>query len=687
MSQSGTDGRPARFDVRAAAAAAIVFGVLGGGAETQQGGKPSGDGRGREATADDRPAPTVHIPPPATKTKAAPTAPPAKPDEKPSAALRAEPEPTAPDAKPTGAAAPASKPAPALGQGLLSPEKAEALRADVEARLKALAPTSEGGEAKADADPAAKLAAKALSDILEDRRRRLDDYDKLNKELAGLAAPEDDPERKLAEAKSELADLKGRQEQPIETLLPPLFVQEGPIDEAGRAQMKEAIEATAKEVKDYRDKINSTPVDPEKEAKGSLAALRADRDRISQAIAAIKARTDGRADDPAPRSAAERKLAEERDVNLRIEAAVENLRLQVVEKKIVRTAKHAEFVTLERQRWGVRIKIGDKILTPMRERYKRLAEADERDLQRKAQAEQVKADRARDPIERYKAERLAELLDLKASVVKAQQATVAPIKPSLEEMSSQANRAQFNFQRIKNLIEESELSRVDVLTINADYRRLEPERKRIRREERDVVDKRLRDYTNMLTTVELNQIEDRLLDQIDLDDLLDKLPPGRHEEATAAWRELEELHSKLLAERREALKTLVSREQEVLAEIDRRLAILDDESSFVRTHLFWVRDQDPISLTTVGLAAGELRRLTRATLGLAGETMATGAWKKPGPDFLAASALVLALPLGIVRARRALKRRLAQCLPAPPPRAATAAGGVKVDMNPMVRQG
>ncbi|WP_165072786.1 coiled-coil domain-containing protein [Paludisphaera rhizosphaerae] len=689
MSQSGTDGRPARFDVRAAAAAAIVFGALSGGAETQQGGKPSGDGLSREAL-DDRPSSTVHIPAP-TRTKAAPVA---KPDEKPTPAApkteaappapKVEATPPAPEAKAAEGAAPAPKPAAAPGPGLFSPEEAQALRTEVDARLKALAPASEGGEAKADADPSAKLASKALGDVLEDRRRRLDDYDKLTKDLAGLASPENDPERKLAEANAELADLQRRSEQPVEALMPTIFAQDGPIDQAGRTQMKEAIEGIAKDVKAYQDKLESTPAVAEKEAKGPLADLKAERDRIAQGIAAIKARADGKDAAAPPRSAADRKLAEEKAVNLRVEAAVENLRLQIVEKKIARTAKQVEIAAADRKRWIARVKIGNKTLEPMQKRFQRLSDEDEKDLQRKAKAEQSKASIAQDAIERYRAERLGELLDLEAQVVRAEQAAVVAMEPSLVDMTTQANIAQANFQRIKVLVEESNLSRVDVLSINADYRRIDPERKRIRREERDAVDKRLRDYTNMLAGVELNQIEDRLLDQIDLDDLLDKLPVARHEAATGVWRDLEDKHSALLERRRTALKNLVGDQQEVLDAIDRRLATLDDESSFIRTHLFWVRDQDPISLSTMTVAAGELRRLTRASIGLAGEAITPTGWKRTAPEFLAASAVILALPLGIVRARRALKRRLAQCLPAPE---AATGGELKVDMKPVVHQG
>ncbi|AMV40621.1 hypothetical protein [Planctomyces sp. SH-PL62] len=688
MSQSESERRPPRFDVRAATAAALILGVLGGGgAEPQQAGKPSADGPAREVEIVD-PTPRAGKPSP---TEPTPT-PEAEPRPEPAATPAVEPEPPAAARDEAPAAAkPIDKPVDRpVAAGLLRPDEAEALLADATERIQALTPPADGS-AKPGADPAAKLADKALAEVLEDRRRRLDEYAKLAKELAELTAPENAPERRLADAKAELADLQARLAQPVDSLLPAAFAHSGAVDQAGRDQMKEAIEGLKKDVKDDQDKLESGAADPEKEAKIPLAALRADRDRISQALAALKAREAARADAPPAKSAAERKLFDERGVNLRVETAVETVRSQVVERRLAQTAKLAEVAGVDRRRWIARVQLGRKVLEPMQARFRQLAEADERDLQRKASAEQAKADRSIDPIERYRAERLSELLDLEAAAIKAEQAATASVPPTLEEMRSQANIAEANFARIKGLIEEGRLNRIDVLSINADYRRLDPERRRVRRDERDVVEKRLRDYANMLTTVELSQIEDRLLDQIDLDDLLDKLPPGRRPQAVALWKELEERHSTILTRHREALAALVRSETEILDQVDRRLAILDDESSFIRTHMFWVRDQDPISLTTVGMAAGELRRLTRVSLGLTRQALQPSGWKPSSPEFLAASAVIVVLPLGVIRVRRTLKHRLAQALPPPPSTAAPApapeAGGPDGDPDAVVRQG
>ena len=51
----------------------------------------------------------------------------------------------------------------------------------------------------------------------------------------------------------------------------------------------------------------------------------------------------------------------------------------------------------------------------------------------------------------------------------------------------------------------------------------------------------------------------------------------------------------------------------------RRLRVLEEEYGFIRTHIFWVRDQEPIGLATVPQAGHELKRLAKGLLKLAEE--------------------------------------------------------------------
>ena len=63
--------------------------------------------------------------------------------------------------------------------------------------------------------------------------------------------------------------------------------------------------------------------------------------------------------------------------------------------------------------------------------------------------------------------------------------------------------------------------------------------------------------------------------------------------------DLERSHRALLVRRRSVLEHLTDCTAQTLDQIARRLAILDEEYGFIRTHIFWVRDQEPIGLGTI----------------------------------------------------------------------------------------
>src|SRR5262249_26127252 len=112
-----------------------------------------------------------------------------------------------------------------------------------------------------------------------------------------------------------------------------------------------------------------------------------------------------------------------------------------------------------------------------------------------------------------------------------------------------------------------------------------------------------------------------------------------------------------------ALTGLVSRAALTLEQVTRRLRVLEDEYGFIRTHIFWVRDQEPIGLETVSRMGRELRRLGRGLLKLAEEAGDHGLWRQPPGEFMAAAAAVVILPLGLFRIRRILRRRITRALP------------------------
>ncbi len=66
--------------------------------------------------------------------------------------------------------------------------------------------------------------------------------------------------------------------------------------------------------------------------------------------------------------------------------------------------------------------------------------------------------------------------------------------------------------------------------------------------------------------------------------------------------EFETKHRVLLQRRRIALEQLCDRASHTLEQVSRRLSILDEEYGFIRTHIFWVRDCDPVGLETLAQA-------------------------------------------------------------------------------------
>src|SRR5262249_14502220 len=126
---------------------------------------------------------------------------------------------------------------------------------------------------------------------------------------------------------------------------------------------------------------------------------------------------------------------------------------------------------------------------------------------------------------------------------------------------------------------------------------------------------------------------------------------------------LEQRHRALLVRRRAALERLTECTTQTLDQVARRLSILDEEYGFIRTHIFWVRDQEPIGLGTLNQGGRELQHLVKSLLGLARETARPRLWGRPSAEFVVAALAVLGLPIGLVRLRRGLRILIARDLP------------------------
>lgn len=106
--------------------------------------------------------------------------------------------------------------------------------------------------------------------------------------------------------------------------------------------------------------------------------------------------------------------------------------------------------------------------------------------------------------------------------------------------------------------------------------------------------------------------------------------------------------------RRASLERLTDCTAQTLDQISRRLGILDEEYGFIRTHIFWVRDQEPIGLGTIAQGARELNHLVKALARLAQEVVGPRHWGRASAEFVTAALGVLVLPFGLFRLRRFL---------------------------------
>jgi hypothetical protein len=304
-----------------------------------------------------------------------------------------------------------------------------------------------------------------------------------------------------------------------------------------------------------------------------------------------------------------------------------------------------------------RIQILQRALALMQSRYRAAAERQERELKEKAAHEENMALRSEDPLERFRAKQLAELLKLEVQVVKDEQAEATSPPPSLDEQRSLADHTEADFARIKELVDDGQVSRLDAIRLNNEFRRIGPERDRLLRNEMAIIEARLQTYEDALTNAELELFQDSLTDRFRHDLMRERLPRLRWSEGEALLTELEQKHRALLVRRRAALERLTHGTAQTLDQIARRLSILDEEYGFIRTHIYWVRDQEPIGLATLGQAAREFPHVVRALLRLAQEAVMPRE-RRASAEFVTAALAALILPFGLVRLRRSLRARI-----------------------------
>jgi potassium efflux system protein len=500
--------------------------------------------------------------------------------------------------------------------------------------------------------------------VLLERQALLGEHDERLKELQELAHPRLSRERQAVAARSELERLQAQLAQPPQNFLPPVFLSSATeITKTALEEMKHAIETAQDDLNEWQAKFASGRA--ELAAAGSKQdALRTERDRLHPQVAALKAPHQER---ESATSAAKdpqlRLIAQERLTNAKLAARAAALRLKIVETKLAEELALVDVRELGQQVLEVHMQVSRKVLNQMQLRYREAAEQQQLALKQAAATQESMARQGEDPLEQYRARRRADILELEARVVKNEQSLAAGTDLTPQEQHALADRAEADFAEIKKLLDDGNVSRLDALRLTNDFRRIGPERERILRNELTGIETQLQYYENALTNVELELIEDSLAVQIEHDAVLERLAPQRHSQAQSDFAELERSYKAVLVRQKAILTKLVARASETLEQVTRRLRALDEEYGFIRTHIFWVRDQEPLGLATAQRLGRELKRLAKGLLTLAGESSDRGSWTHPSSEFLTAAAAAVILPLGLLRLRRLLRRRITRALP------------------------
>ena len=565
---------------------------------------------------------------------------------------------------------------PAASGNSVSESEAATLRAETIERLRGLgaAPSPDPAHAssdsvatKTDAPPRSPGLSATASDLvvqqplqklLQTRLQFLDDHAKLTQALKKAISPEVSPERQTEQLQAEFNQVKAVLEQADEhpdTMLPATFHKSAGKDRSALvSELKDSIDATTHELGEWKRKIETLRgARAERENKNKAKA--AERDSLFKLVTSLTAKSVEYEKAAAEAgSAVDGRLAQERLVNHQWEVRVESLRLKVIEAQIALEAKLAGIHELEGHLYHAHISLAERSLAQMRLHFRAESEKQENDLIRDAADEKNKAQSSDDPLERFRARRTAELLELEAQVLKIEQALATNPSPSFEEQQTLADHADKDFVQIRELLDDGEVSRLDALRLTNEFRRIAPERERLVRNEMAVVEARLQFFEKDLTDVEIELFQDSLHDRLERDLLKERVSAERWSVGETLLLGLERRHREILVRRQKTLEKLAEQASKTHQQIARRLTILDQEYGFIRTQIFWVRDQDPVSAGTFVKGASEFNYLLKALLKLAAETMKPALWTRPSGEFMVIALAVLVLPVGLVKLRRAL---------------------------------
>lgn len=554
--------------------------------------------------------------------------------------------------RPTPVDAGRAKPSAATPPATLDPVQ---VRAESEGRIKGL-PPSEKDQTE---------AQKALREIWTERLTLIDDWEKAVKARKDVENPQPAPGKEAARLTDELVERKAMLEQLTkspETILSDLF--RAPADQVDDAKLGEM----SKSIEDVRNHLNDRSTELEKlKAKADPAAratrmreLGIDRDRLharKSTLPTLRATLEAAYKSATTDEA--KRVARERLMNLPWEAALAEGRLATAEANVALEKQRGELNELAVKDQEVFVVLTQASLTAMSRRYALVAENKKAALRAEASREREKASKSDDPIEKFRARRMAEILGLEAQVIEYDKVFSASPPLSTEEQKAAADHAERDFAELKAVVSENRVGGLVALKLNNDFRRLSRERAMIQRNELADAVAAHAHYENALTEAELSYINDDRDDRFERDAFIETLPPARRAEGDRAIEAIEKQHRQLLLRRKVVLEKLLDRAESIHAQVERRLRILDAQYAFIRTRLFWVRDTEPISETTLSQARRDGARLASAITKLGAEPLDRSAWSPVSVEFgLMVAVLALTAPV-IVFARGRLKAMIA----------------------------
>ena len=506
-------------------------------------------------------------------------------------------------------------------------------------------------------DKDAKLADKNLREILETRLKFLEAWDAALKERAAAENPQPNPDDEAADLKADLERTKTQLAAAVKdrkTLILPNFRNlPAIVPESTRNEIKEAISAGEIELKETAAKFEELRSPTTANKVDTAAAIRVNRDKQTQKIATLKAKIQEREKALVEAINNEaREPAREKLLNAQCESILETEKLKAMEASLNLAERRSAVRELGLKVYEARVSVATLTLQALKDLHRALSVREERSLQRAAVIEKSRADLVNDPLERYRAKRSAELLELQATVIADENALTLNPPPTFDEQHTLAIHAQTDLENVKHLLDDGRVSHLDALRLNNDFRRIGIERERIEKNELARTASRLANAENALSRVEIEMVYDGRDDRFELDNLLERLPKPDHPKLIATFEEFEREHMKLLNRRQIALEKLATRAEETHDQVLKRLRVLDEHFGFIRTHIFWVRDEEPVSATTFSQANREAFVVAHSLVRLIAEFGDRTLWGRFSPEFLISAMGVVLLPWPLRRLSR-----------------------------------